>query len=162
MRSYPTDSSARDIITERRFIRARCADQLGCRRRALIGFAKAFAAEQDDLGVFDQAVGDGRRDGGVVEDIPPVGKCCVGGDERTSLVAVTSGNDLIEQIRGLLVERKISELIDEEKSWLGIKLELADQRVIDLRGQQVVEHVHGSCEQHATVGLTSAPGDDLR
>jgi hypothetical protein len=25
-------------------------------------------------------------------------------------------------------------LINEEKSWLGIKLELADQRVIDLRG----------------------------
>jgi hypothetical protein len=31
---------------------------------ALIGFAKAFAAEKEDLGVFDQAVGDGRRDGG--------------------------------------------------------------------------------------------------
>ncbi len=78
------------------------------RRLALIGFAKAFAAEKDDLGVFDQAVGDGRRDGGVVQDIPPLRKGCVGRDERTSLVAVTSGNDLIEQIRGLLVERKIS------------------------------------------------------
>ena len=77
------------------------------RRLALIGFAKAFTAEKDDLGVFDQAVGDGRRDGGVVQDIPPLGKGCVGGDERTSLVAVTSGNDLIEQIRGLLVERKV-------------------------------------------------------
>jgi len=52
----------------------------GVGRRALIGFAKAFAPRKDDLGVFDQAVGDGRRDGGVVEDIPPVGKGCVGRD----------------------------------------------------------------------------------
>jgi hypothetical protein len=66
-----------------------------------MGFAQDFAAEKNDLGVFDQAVGDGRGDGGVVEDIPPVGKGCVGGAERTSLVAVTSGNDLTESKRPL-------------------------------------------------------------
>ncbi len=33
--------------------------------------------------------------------------------------------------------------------------------MIDLRSQEMVEHVHGSGEQHPLVGLTGAPGDDL-
>jgi hypothetical protein len=34
--------------------------------------------------------------------------------------------------------------------------------VIDLGGQQVVEHIHGGGEEHALIGLTGAPGDDFR
>jgi hypothetical protein len=33
------------------------------RRLALITFAKAFASEEEDLGVFHQAIGDGSGDG---------------------------------------------------------------------------------------------------
>jgi hypothetical protein len=33
--------------------------------------------------------------------------------------------------------------------------------MIDLRSQEMVEHVHGGGEQHPLVGLTGAPADDL-
>src|SRR5260370_30780420 len=42
-------------------------------RLALIRFAEAFACEEEDLGVFHQAIGDGGSNGGVVEDVAPVG-----------------------------------------------------------------------------------------
>ena len=74
---------------------------------ALNTFAEAFAPEEKDLGVFDQAIGDGGSDGGVVEDVAPVGKGRVGGDERTSSMAVAGGDDLIEEVGSLLIERKI-------------------------------------------------------
>jgi hypothetical protein len=34
--------------------------------------------------------------------------------------------------------------------------------VIDLRSQQVVEHIHGGGEEHTLIGLTGAPGNDFR
>ena len=33
--------------------------------------------------------------------------------------------------------------------------------MIDLRSQEMVEHVHGGGEQHPLVGLTGTPGNDL-
>jgi hypothetical protein len=71
-------------------------------------FAEALASEEEDLGVFHQAIGDGSGDGGVVEDVAPVGKCCVGRDERAALIAMASGDDLIEEVGSLLIERKVT------------------------------------------------------
>jgi hypothetical protein len=48
----------------------------------LICFAEAVAAEQEDLGVLNQPVGDSSGDGGVVEDVAPLGEGCVGCDDR--------------------------------------------------------------------------------
>jgi hypothetical protein len=76
-------------------------------------------------------------------------------------MAVAGGDDLIEEVGSLLVERKISELIDHQQRGFGIDLEFANQGVIDLRSQEMVEHVHGGSEEHALVGLTCAPGDDF-
>src|ERR1022692_4067489 len=41
------------------------------RRLALIAFAEAFTSEQENFGVLHQAVGNGRRNGGVVKDVAP-------------------------------------------------------------------------------------------
>ena len=51
-------------------------DSLFGRRRIgiAIAFAEAVAAEQKDFGILHQTIGDGRRDGGVVEDVAPVGE----------------------------------------------------------------------------------------
>ena len=81
-------------------------DQLFGRRMGLVALAKAVAAEQEDLGVLDQTVGNGGGNGGVVEDVAPVGERSVRSDDRCSLVTVAGGDDLIEEIRGLLIERK--------------------------------------------------------
>src|SRR5271157_5186877 len=49
---------------------------------ALIAFAEAFTSEQEDFGVLHQAVGNGRGNGGVVEDVAPVGERSVGGGRK--------------------------------------------------------------------------------
>ena len=61
----------------------------------------------------------------------------------------------------MLVERKISEFVHDQQRRFGIDPELAHERVIDLRGEQVIEHIHGRGEKHALVGLTGTPSDDF-
>src|SRR5258707_10222437 len=70
-----------------------------------IAFAETVAAEKKDLGVLHEAIGDGRSDGGVVEDVAPVGEGRVGGDDGRALVTVARRDHLIEEIGALLVER---------------------------------------------------------
>ena len=64
-----------------------------------------------------------------------------------SLLAVARGDDLVKEVRGLLIERQVAKLVTDEQGGIGIDLELADQRVIDLRSEQMIQHVHGGGEQ---------------
>ena len=57
--------------------RSRGLGFFGRRIGSLIGLAQAVAAEQEDLGVFHQAVGDSGGDGRIEEDVAPVGERCV-------------------------------------------------------------------------------------
>ena len=50
------------------------AQLLGRRIWDLVGLAKTVATEQEYLGVLDEPVGDGSGDGGVEQDVAPVGK----------------------------------------------------------------------------------------
>ena len=84
-------------------------------RLAPFAFAQALAAEQKHLGVLHQAVGDGGGDGRVVEDVAPVGKRGIGGDEGTFLFAVAGGDDLIEEVGSLLIEGKIPQLVADQQ-----------------------------------------------
>ena len=74
---------------------------------------------------------------------------------------MASGNDLVEKIGSLLIERQVAKLVHDERRGLGIGFELADQRVIYLRSEQMIQHVHGGGEQDALVGLADAPADDF-
>ena len=51
---------------------------------------------------------DGGRDGGIEEDVPPVGERCIGGNDGGTFLAVTRGDHLIEEIRSLLIEGQVS------------------------------------------------------
>ena len=53
----------------------------------------------------DQPIHDGRGDGGVVEDVAPLGKCGIRGDESRAFLAMAGGDDLIKQVRRLLPPR---------------------------------------------------------
>src|SRR5260370_3011937 len=75
---------------------------------ALIWFPQAVAAEEEDFGVLHQAVGDGGGDGGVVQDIAPVGERCVGRDGSRTALAMARGDHLIEEVGSLLVEREVA------------------------------------------------------
>src|SRR5258708_40117385 len=75
-------------------------------RLALITFAEALASQKEDLGVFHQAISDGSGDGGVVEDVAPVRKGCVGRNERAALMAMAGGGELVEKVGRLYVGGK--------------------------------------------------------
>ena len=74
---------------------------------------------------------------------------------------MAGGDNLIEEVRRLLVEGQISKFVTDEQCGLGIGLELADEGMIDLGGEQVIEHVHGGGKQDALIGLAGAPAHDL-
>ena len=76
----------------------------GRRIRFAVALAETIPAEQKDFGVLDQPVGDGGRDGGVIEDVAPVGECGVSSDDSRALLAVPGRDDLVEEIRTLLIE----------------------------------------------------------
>jgi hypothetical protein len=84
------------------------AGLLGRRIGILVGFAKTVAAQQEDLRVFDEAVGDGSSNGGIEQNVAPVGERSVGSDDGGAFVTVTSRYDLVKEIGGLLIERQIT------------------------------------------------------
>jgi hypothetical protein len=57
-----------------------------------------------DLRVFYQAIGDSGSDGGVVEDVAPFRKSCIGRNQRAALMAMAGRDDLIEEVGSLLIE----------------------------------------------------------
>ena len=58
-------------------------------RIRILGLAEAITAEQEDLGVLDEAVGDRRGDGRIEENVAPVGERCIGGYDCRTLLTVT-------------------------------------------------------------------------
>jgi hypothetical protein len=74
---------------------------------------------------------------------------------------MAGGYDLIEQIRGLLIGSQIAKLVDDKRRGLRLGLELTYQRVINWRGEQVIQHVHRGGEQDAPIGLADTPANDL-
>ena len=55
-------------------------------------------------------------------------------------------NDLIKQVRRLLIQGQIPQLVNDQKCRFRIDAQLADERMIDLRRIQMVQHVHGGSE----------------
>lgn len=91
------------------------AGLLGRRIGMLVGFAQTIAAEQEDLGVFNETVSDGSGDGRIKQNVAPVGKWGVGGDDGRPFVAMTGRDHLIKKVGGLLVESEVSQLIADEE-----------------------------------------------
>lgn len=89
------------------------AGLFGWRIGMLVGFAQTIAAEQEDLGVFNETVGDGGGDGCIKEDVAPVGERGVGCNDGRSFVAMAGRDHLIEKVGGLLVESEISQLVNK-------------------------------------------------
>jgi len=76
-------------------------------------------------------------------------------------MAMSRRDDLIEEVGSLLVQGKITKLIDQKKRGLSVELELAHEGMIDLGSQQVIQHIHSGSEQYTLVGLTGTPADDF-
>jgi len=74
---------------------------------------------------------------------------------------VPGGDDLIEKVRGLLIEGEIPQFVTNEQSGVRVEAEFAHQGMIDLGSQQLIQHVHGGGEEGAHVGLTGSPAENL-
>ena len=68
---------------------------------------------------------------------------------------------MIKEIGSRLIEGQVAEFVANQERGLDVGFQLADQRVIDVGGQEMIEHVHGGGEEHTLIGLTGAPGNDL-
>src|SRR6202049_726592 len=110
--------------------------------------AIALAFYDDRVGVVQDTVEDG---GGqcavVVEDLRPVFVSAVGGDHhRCALVALA--DELEKQVCAVLVDRKVSELVDNQYGGLQVAVELALEAAGGLGRCQGVDNVAGRGEEH--------------
>jgi len=96
LRGYPADSSGPGYRHSAALARSQ-RKPLGWRSRSF-GLTEAIATEQEDLGVLDEPLGDRRGDGGVEENVTPVGERCVGGYDGRTLLAATGGDNLREEV----------------------------------------------------------------
>ena len=79
-----------------------------------VGFAVAVALESDHPAVVDGAVDDRGGHVGVAEDPAPSAELDVGGvDDALSFVRV--GDDLEQEAAAFLVDRDVSELVDDQE-----------------------------------------------
>ena len=75
---------------------------------------------------------------------------------------MSSRDHLVKQVGGLLIQRQIAQFVADQKCRIGIDLELANQRVISLGCDQLIEHLHGRGKENAQIGLACLPSDNLR
>ena len=75
--------------------------------------AVAVAFEADDVGVVDDAVDHGGGDGEVSEGVAPAGEGQVARHDQRC-VFVVAGDELEEQVRGVLVEGDVADFVDDE------------------------------------------------
>jgi hypothetical protein len=71
----------------------------------------AFSLQYDDLRVVDEPVGDRCGDSGTVEDVSPLRKRQIGSDQG-GFQFVPLTDDLEEQVRALLAQRKVTDFVD--------------------------------------------------
>ena len=111
LRGYPADSSGPGYRHSAALDRSQ--RKLLGRLIRILGLTEAVAPEHEDLGVLDEPVSDGRGDGRIEENVAPVGEWCVGGYDCRAFLAVASGDDLIEEVRRLLVEGQIPKFVNK-------------------------------------------------
>ena len=109
---------------------------------------------------MDESVGDGGGGGAVVEELPPILECEVGGDDgRGALVAPVE--DLIEQIRAAGIEGQIAQLVDEEQLGCGPGGETAVEAILGLSGDEIVDEICGGGEADAVAAEASELSDGV-
>ena len=81
---------------------------------ASVAESVAGAFEGDDVGVVDDAVDHGGGDDLVAEDAGPGAERQVAGEDEGG-VLVAGGNELEEQVGGVLFEREVADLVDDDE-----------------------------------------------
>jgi hypothetical protein len=88
--------------------------------------AKAVALDEQDVTVVEHAVEHGRCDHLVAEDVTPLRDGLVGGEEQAAAL-VAPPDQLEEQVRGLLLQGQVAELVDDERLGFGVEGDLVGE-----------------------------------
>jgi len=70
--------------------------------------------QREDLGVMNQPIDHGGSDDVVGEGLAPASEGQVRGDHHRALF-VAGGDELEEQVRGVVVERDVADLVDDDQ-----------------------------------------------
>ncbi len=135
--------------------------------RALLGaFAGllepvGLALDGDDLGVVHEAV-DQRNDAGSVgENVAPLGKGAVGGDQRA--LGLVAARDQLEHQVGMAVGvGQVADLVDHQQLRPGVVAQAAAQGRVAVERAEVAEQLAGAGEQHGVAVDQRLMGDVLR
>ena len=85
----------------------------------------AGAFEGENVGVVNDAVDHGGGDGLVAEDAAPAGKRQVAGEDQRG-VLVSAGDELEEQVGGVLLEGQVADFVDDDQAVAAECTSLAD------------------------------------
>lgn len=110
--------------------------------------------------VVNQMVSDRCGHGSAVEYLSPVCKRQIGHGNRLFDLMPVAGH-LEKQIRSLLTQRKITDLIPDLQIRGFIVVELYKQRMVCLRSDQMIEHIHYRGKKRFDTGIDRCIGDTL-
>ena len=101
---------------------------------------------------MEQAIEDGGRDGGVFEDVAPVGDPPVGG-EHDAAVFVAAADDLEQVARGLAGHRQISKLVNDQNGRSGPESHGVRPSSVHRGAGCAGDEVGGGCVVDAVAGV---------
>lgn len=113
---------------------------------------EAFALDDYGIRMMEEAVEDGGGEGGVViEDGRPVFEGFIGGeDDGTAFI--TLADDLEEEVCAVLVNGKVSDLVQDQGGGREIFFEFWFEAMSGLRSQEGIDQVHGAGEKGGVTG----------
>ena len=98
---------------------------------------------------------------GRVKHLSPLSKGQVGGNHGGFLL-MPLADDLEKQVGALLPKRKITEFVTNQQVRCGIVMELLQQGMVCLSGNQSIDHIDGSGKEYLHIGIAGRIGDALR
>src|SRR5215471_13021573 len=114
----------------------------------LIFHAETLAFDDHGLGVMQQAIQDGGREGTIIiKDLGPFLEGAVRGDHDRALL-IAQRDDLEEQISARLVNGQVAELVEDEQRRLGVFLEFHFETPRILGRCQRVDDINGTGKEH--------------
>lgn len=81
------------------------------------------SVEDDEAAVVEDSVEDGLGEVVVVEDAAPLGQGLVGGEDDRLALEVALVDDVVEDIGGVVAEREVADLVDDEDTGSDVALE---------------------------------------
>src|ERR1700677_4301256 len=123
------------------------------------GVSGAIAFLEDEvLGALRESLGNDLSVECVGEDLGPVLERTIGGDGSRAAVVVSLGDDLKGELRLCGVHREHGEVVDDQEFGTDVTPHRTLETTMELGAMELIEHLGGSYQHDALVGLTGTIG----